>query len=72
MAAALHWEEYAKLRIPLSKRLKEHATDDKSLAELETLADNVLDRMDMIPRDHLDNPECYDDLRMMHREELGE
>ncbi|ETV85943.1 hypothetical protein, variant 1 [Aphanomyces astaci] len=71
MAAALHWEEYAKLRIPLSKRLKEHATDDKSLAELETLAENVLDRMDAIPRDHLDNPECYDDLRMMHREELG-
>ncbi|RHY85923.1 hypothetical protein DYB35_004373, partial [Aphanomyces astaci] len=63
---------YAKLRIPLSKRLKEHATDDKSLAELETLAENVLDKMDAIPRDHLDNPECYDDLRMMHREELDD
>ncbi|RHY25401.1 hypothetical protein DYB32_008343 [Aphanomyces invadans] len=69
--AALQWQQYAKLRIPLSKRLKEEVRDDNSLAELETLAESVLDGMDEIPRVSLHHPECFDDLLMAHREELG-
>ncbi|KAF0700383.1 Aste57867_9088 [Aphanomyces stellatus] len=64
------WEDYVKLRAPLEKRLNKVNKDENDLMEIEEMAVHVLDAMDDIPRDGLQNPSTYDDLRMMHKEEL--
>ncbi|CAK4659374.1 unnamed protein product [Aphanomyces euteiches] len=65
------WLKYAKLRIPLEKSLEKADKTDEDLAALEELAEDVLDRMDCIPRDDLKDLDSYYELREQHQEELG-
>ncbi|KAF0733348.1 hypothetical protein Ae201684P_005152 [Aphanomyces euteiches] len=65
------WLKYAKLRIPLEKSLEKADKTDEDLAALEELAEDVLDRMDCIPRDDLKDLDSYYELREQHQEELA-